>query len=78
MRSLALGADPLGGAGIAYWERIAERYGLKMTVAHNHADPTFRFMSLDWDGKIRMDCSSPLRHGGADRDEGPVRHCVCL
>ena len=56
---LSLGADPLGGAGIAYWGRIAERYGLKMTIAHDRADPTFRFMSVDWDGKIRMDCSSP-------------------
>ena len=56
---LSLGADPLGGAGIAYWGRIAERYGLKITIAHDRADPTFRFMSVDWDGKIRMDCSSP-------------------
>jgi phosphoglucomutase len=54
-----LGADPLGGAGVAYWPRIAERYGLAMTVAHEQVDPTFRFMALDWDGKIRMDCSSP-------------------
>ena len=56
---LSLGADPLGGAGVAYWPRIAERYGLTMTVAHEQVDPTFRFMALDWDGKIRMDCSSP-------------------
>ena len=55
----ALSADALGGAGLAYWGRIAERYGLALTIAHNHPDPTFRFMSLDWDGKIRMDCSSP-------------------
>jgi phosphoglucomutase len=61
---LSLGADPLGGAGIAYWDRIADRYGLTMTVVHNHADPTFRFMSLDWDGKIRMDCSSPYAMAG--------------
>jgi phosphoglucomutase len=61
---LSLGADPLGGAGVAYWERIAERYGLAITVAHSHADPTFRFMSLDWDGKIRMDCSSPYAMAG--------------
>src|SRR6185437_11275831 len=45
---LSLGADPLGGAGIAYWGRIAERYGLNISVAHDHADPTFRFMSVDW------------------------------
>lgn len=56
---LSLGADPLGGAGVAYWARIAEHYGLNMAVAHDHVDATFRFMALDWDGKIRMDCSSP-------------------
>jgi phosphoglucomutase len=61
---LSIGADPLGGAGLAYWERIADRYGLSMTIAHNHADPTFRFMSVDWDGKIRMDCSSPYAMAG--------------
>ena len=61
---LSLGADPLGGAGIAYWGRIAEKYGLNMTVAHDQADPTFRFMSVDWDGKIRMDCSSPYAMAG--------------
>jgi phosphoglucomutase len=61
---VAIGADPLGGAGLAYWDRIAERYGLNITTAHNHADPTFRFMSLDWDGKIRMDCSSPYAMAG--------------
>jgi phosphoglucomutase len=61
---LAIGADPLGGAGVAYWERIAERYGLSLTVAHNHVDPTFRFMPVDWDGKIRMDCSSPYAMAG--------------
>src|SRR5205085_6401736 len=51
--------DPLGGAGVAYWPRIAERYGLKLTVVNAAVDPTFRFMTVDWDGKIRMDCSSP-------------------
>ncbi|MGB7762584.1 MAG: phosphoglucomutase, alpha-D-glucose phosphate-specific, partial [Bryobacteraceae bacterium] len=56
---LSLCADPLGGAGIAYWGRIAERYGLHMTIRHDWADSTFRFMTLDWDGAIRMDCSSP-------------------
>jgi phosphoglucomutase len=61
---LSLGADPLGGAGVAYWARIAERHGLTMTVQHDHPDPTFRFMSLDWDGKIRMDCSSPYAMAG--------------
>ncbi|HUI80091.1 MAG TPA: phosphoglucomutase (alpha-D-glucose-1,6-bisphosphate-dependent) [Bryobacteraceae bacterium] len=61
---LSLCADPLGGAGVAYWGRIAERYGLSMTIAHDQVDPTFRFMSVDWDGKIRMDCSSPYAMAG--------------
>jgi phosphoglucomutase len=56
---LNLGVDPLGGAGVAYWPRIGERYGLRLTVVNPEVDPTFRFMHLDWDGKIRMDCSSP-------------------
>lgn len=56
---LNLAVDPLGGAGVAYWPRIAERYGLKLTVVNTDVDQTFRFMTLDWDGKIRMDCSSP-------------------
>lgn len=55
---LELGADPLGGAGVHYWERIAERYQLNLNVVDTEVDPTFRFMSLDWDGKIRMDPSS--------------------
>jgi phosphoglucomutase len=61
---LRLGADALGGAGVAYWGRIAERYGLSLNVAHDQVDPTFRFMSVDWDGKIRMDCSSPYAMAG--------------
>jgi len=61
---LSLGADPLGGAGVAYWGRIAERYGLRMNVQHAEVDPTFRFMTVDWDGKIRMDCSSPYAMAG--------------
>ncbi len=61
---LNLGVDPLGGAGIAYWPRIAERFGLKLTVVNTIVDPTFRFMTLDWDGKIRMDCSSPYAMAG--------------
>ena len=56
---LNLGVDPLGGAGVAYWARIGERYGLQLTVVNEAVDPTFRFMTLDWDGRIRMDCSSP-------------------
>lgn len=56
---LSLGADPMGGASVAYWEPIAARYGLDITVVNKTVDPTFRFMTLDHDGKIRMDCSSP-------------------
>ena len=56
---ITLGVDPLGGAGIDYWPRIAERYGLNLTVVNQSIDPTFRFMTVDWDGKIRMDPSSP-------------------
>ncbi|MGA8029497.1 MAG: phosphoglucomutase (alpha-D-glucose-1,6-bisphosphate-dependent) [Bryobacteraceae bacterium] len=56
---LKLGVDPLGGAGVEYWPRIAERYGLMLTVVNTAVDQTFRFMTVDWDGKIRMDCSSP-------------------
>src|SRR5882724_12035042 len=54
-----IGADPLGGASVAYWGAIAERYKLDMTVVNPNVDPRFAFMTLDWDGKIRMDCSSP-------------------
>lgn len=55
---LKLGVDPMGGAGVHYWPRIAERYQLNLTVVNRTVDPTFRFMTLDWDGKIRMDPSS--------------------
>ncbi|MDT5027894.1 MAG: phosphoglucomutase, partial [Micromonosporaceae bacterium] len=56
---LRIGADPLGGASVAYWAEIGSRYGLELTVLNPLVDPTWRFMTLDWDGKIRMDCSSP-------------------
>src|SRR5215813_2592311 len=56
---LKLGVDPLGGAGTHYWSRIADRYGLDLTAVEEDIDPTFRFMSVDWDGRIRMDPSSP-------------------
>jgi phosphoglucomutase len=56
---LRIGADPLGGASVAYWGEIGSRYGLELTVLNPLVDPTWRFMTLDWDGKIRMDCSSP-------------------
>ena len=54
-----LGIDPLGGAGVHYWQPIIERYRLSATIVSDAVDPTFRFMTVDWDGKIRMDCSSP-------------------
>jgi phosphoglucomutase len=56
---LRIGADPLGGASVGYWGEIADQYGLDLTVVNSSVDPTFRFMTLDGDGKIRMDCSSP-------------------
>jgi len=61
---IRMGVDPLGGAGVHYWPAIAERYGLDLTVVNDAVDATFRFMSVDWDGKIRMDPSSPhAMHG---------------
>jgi phosphoglucomutase len=56
---IRMGVDPLGGAGVHYWGPISERYGLNLTVVNDVVDPTFRFMTLDWDGRIRMDPSSP-------------------
>ena len=61
---ISIGADPLGGASVEYWQPIAERYGLNITVVNPAVDPTFRFMTLDHDGKIRMDCSSPYAMAG--------------
>jgi phosphoglucomutase len=57
--ALKLAVDPLGGAGVHYWPRIVEKYHLPIEILNTHVDPTFRFMTLDWDGRIRMDCSSP-------------------
>jgi phosphoglucomutase len=59
-----IGVDPLGGAGIAYWDPIADAYGLDLEVVNQAVDPTFRFMTVDHDGKIRMDCSSPYAMAG--------------
>lgn len=56
---LKIGVDPMGGSGLAFWKPIAERYGLNLEVVNPHVDPTFSFMTLDADGRIRMDCSSP-------------------
>jgi phosphoglucomutase len=57
---LKLAVDPLGGAGVYYWQCIAEKYNLLLEVLNPNVDPTFRFMTCDWDGRIRMDCSSPF------------------
>jgi phosphoglucomutase len=56
---LKLGVDPLGGASLPYWQAIAERHGIDLTITNAEIDPTFRFVPVDWDGKVRMDCSSP-------------------
>ncbi len=74
---IKLGVDPLGGAGIDYWPRIAEQYGLELTIVNKSVDPTFRFMSVDWDGKIRMDPSSPYAMQRLIALERQVRYCVC-
>ena len=76
-----IGADPLGGASVDYWGAIGERYGLDLTVVNPKVDPTWRFMTLDWDGKIRMDCSSPnamasLRNTMTPDDEGRTPYDV--
>ncbi len=55
---VTIGIDPLGGAGVGYWQPVIERYGIAATVVNAAVDPTFRFMTADWDGKVRMDCSS--------------------
>ena len=62
--SLRIGVDPLGGASVGYWAPIAERYGVRLDVVNETVDPTFRFMTVDWDGKIRMDPSSPHAMAG--------------
>jgi phosphoglucomutase len=64
---IRIGVDPLGGASVAYWEPLAERYGLDLTLVNRTTDPTFRFMPVDHDGKIRMDCSSPQAMAGLVR-----------
>jgi phosphoglucomutase len=58
---IRMGVDPLGGAGVHYWAPIAERYGLNLEVVNEAIDPTFRFMTADWDGRIRMDRPRPMQ-----------------
>ncbi len=62
--SIRIGIDPLGGAGVHYWKPIAERYGWNVTLLNETVDATFRFLTVDWDGQIRMDCSSPYAMAG--------------
>ncbi len=71
---LKLAVDPLGGAGVAYWPRIAEFYRLPLEILNPYVDSTFRFMTLDWDSRIRMDCSSPFAMAGliANKDQYDV------
>src|SRR5207249_321951 len=64
LAGVKIGVDPLGGSAVHYWEPIADRYGLSLTVVNPAVDPTFRFMPVDHDGKIRMDCSSPYAMAG--------------
>jgi len=71
---LHIAADPLGGAAVDYWGEIADRFGLDLTVTNPLVDPTWRFMTLDWDGKIRMDCSSP--YAMASLIEGRARFAI--
>ena len=73
-----MGVDPLGGAGVHYWPRIAEHYRLDLTVTNDAVDPTFRFMTRDWDGRIRMDPSSPDAMQSPPRPQGPLRHRLRL
>jgi phosphoglucomutase len=71
---IRIGADPLGGASVAYWGAIAERHGIDLTVVNPRVDPQFGFMTLDWDGKIRMDCSAPYAMASlvAAKDRFPI------
>ena len=72
-----IGIDPLGGAAVHYWQPIIERYGINATIVNDAVDPTFRFMTADWDGKIRMDCSSPFAMASLIADARQVRRRLC-
>ena len=73
---IRIGVDPLGGSGIHYWQPIAERYGLNISLVNESVDPRFAFMSLDKDGKIRMDCSSPYAMAGLLKHQDEFDICV--
>ena len=72
-----IGIDPLGGAAVHYWQPIIERYGIAATVVSDAVDPTFRFMTVDWDGKIRMDCSSPYAMARLIGMRDTIRRRLC-
>ena len=74
---IKIGIDPLGGAAVHYWQPIIARYGINATVVNDAVDPTFRFMTADWDGKIRMDCSSPYAMARLISDARPIRCRFC-
>ena len=76
--NIRMGVDPLGGAGVRYWGVIAERYGLDLTVVNEFVDPTFRFMTADWDGQIRMDPSSSYAMQSLIGLKDKIRHCLRL
>ena len=76
--NISMGVDPLGGAGVHYWGPIAERYGLNLTVVNEVVDPTFRFMTVDWDGQIRMDPILALCDAELDRPQGSLRYRLRL
>lgn len=69
-KGVRIGIDPMGGASVDYWSEIAKQYDLNLTVINPNTDPTFKFVTLDWDGKIRMDCSSPYAMAGFLNDAG--------
>ena len=73
---LRIGVDPLGGASVDYWPAIAERYGLDLTVTNDVVDPQFGFMTVDWDGRIRMDPLVAVRDGPPGRAARSLRHCL--
>ena len=76
--NIRIGVDPLGGAGVHYWKLIAEMYGINLTIVNETVDPTFRFMTVDWDGKIRMDPSSPYAMQGLIGMKDRFDYCICL
>ena len=73
--TLKLGVDPLSGAGVYFWPRIAEKYKLPLEIRNPYVDPTFRFMTCDWDGRVRMDCSSPSAMASVIRDKDAYSVC---